>query len=126
MFSKQNRAYNLTMTWAGISARRYPKNASWMFETCFNKENLHNSTPEGGAVTMPPLSILACKFHKTRIETLAHISYAGRTKNMIFGEICPEIVEFCKNNIKNKLKVDLGAVFLQKCSFSGDFLYCEL
>ena len=45
------------------------------------KGNLHNSTPEGGAVCMPPFSILARKLQKTRIKTLAHMQ---EEKNMIF------------------------------------------
>jgi hypothetical protein len=37
------------------------------------KGNLHNSTPEGGAVCMPPFSILARKLQKTSPKTLAHM-----------------------------------------------------
>jgi hypothetical protein len=65
------------------------------------KGNLHNSTPEGDKVPLSPFSILARKWQKTRLKTLAHI-YARRRKNIIFGGNRPEIVELCKKSIKNK------------------------
>jgi hypothetical protein len=37
-------------------------------------------------------------------------TYAGKKKNMIFGENRPEIIEFCTKSIKNK-KVDFRGFF---------------
>ncbi len=43
-------------------------------------------------------------------------------KNIIFGENCSEIVEFCKKNTKNK-KVDFRGRFFYECGhLAGDFL----
>jgi hypothetical protein len=60
-----------------------------------------------------PISILAQKFQKPTLKTLAHMQ--KENKNMIFGGNCSEIGEFCKKKIiKKTKKLILGVGFFTK------------